>query len=518
MKLRQRFSIAFSVILMLIASMLWGVPTARAADHRDAPTIDGIPEGDLTDVFAFLDANDSSGATMCLIMNVNPFSLGAELPGYRFGNDLLYQFHVDNDGDAVDELVIQIEFFNDASGVQMMNVWGPRKPASVKNVVPQPSGKPDITGPLSTLVTNGDKTIKVWAGQFDDPFVFDIGQFFRINGKADQDVFRGFTSPVLGALRGRPTRNDGTSGVDGFGGFNLSSIQVEVPTAKLLGTKAPVINVWATVSRPVSTMISEKSGEHFSKSFTQVDRMGQQVFNTVFIPASMKDAVNFGVPSDDVKNYGLLIPDALTTADNDGTGNTVAGRASLLQQIGVTSSPNGAPLLPSGINGSPIYANTSKDLLRSAILPDFLRIDTSVLPPNDAPTPTTIGAFEGAKAGNITVGFQNGRRPGDAVGDIVLLLARQLADIHFPASTGVPGSGPLGSRHALLCDNAAFPECTDRRILTVLQGTDFIKPDNQLTNLTISGNDLPLSTSFPFLAKAHPLPGEPGTINFPPQM
>ena len=517
MKLRKRLSLVVSLMAMMVASTLWGIPVARAADHRDAPTIDGIPEADLTDIFAFLDPNDSSGGTMCFIMNVNPFSLGAELPSYRFGTDLLYQFHVDNDGDAVDELVIQIEFVNTASG-QMVNVWGPRKPASVKAVVPQPSGKPDITGPLSTLVTNGDKTIKVWAGQFDDPFVFDIGQFFRINGKADQDVFRGFTSPVLGALRGRPTRNDGTSGVDGFGGFNLSSIQVEVPTAKLLGTKAPVINVWGTVSRPVSTLISAKSGEHFSKNFTQVDRMAQQVFNTVFIPASMKDAVNFTVPSDDVKNYSMFVPDALTTTDNDGTGNTIAARASLLQQIGVTSAPNGAPLLPSGVSGSPIYANTSKELLRLAVLPDLLRIDTSVLPPNDAPTPSTIGAFEGAKAGSVTFGLQNGRRPGDAVADILLLLARQLADIHFPTGSGVPGSGPVGTRHALLCDNAQFPECTDRRILTVLQGTDFIKPDNQLTNLTISGNDLPLSTSFPFLAKAHPLPGEPGTINFPPQM
>jgi hypothetical protein len=517
MNLGKRFSFVVSMMAMVVASMLWGVPAARAADHRDAPTIDGIPEADLTDIFAFLDPNDSGGGTMCFIMNVNPFSLGAETPSYRFGTDLLYQFHVDNDGDAVDELVIQIEFFNTSSGVQMFNLWGPRKPESVKNVVPQPKGKPDLTGALSTLVASSDNSIKVWAGQFDDPFVFDIGQFFRINGKADQDVFRGFTSPVLGMLRGRPTRNDGTSGVDGFGGFNLSSIQVEVPTAKLLGKSAPVINVWGTVSRPVSTMISERSGEHFAKRFTQVDRMGQQVFNTVFAPASMKDMVNSTVPSDDVKNYSVLVPDALTTTDNDTTGNTVAGRASLLQSIGVTSSPNGAPLLPSGVGGSPIYSNTTKDLLRLAILPDFLRIDTSILPPNDAPTPSTIGAFANS-ANKTTVGYQNGRRPGDAVADILLLLARQLADIHFPTGSGVPGSGPVGSRHALLCDNAQFPECSDRRILTVLQGTDFIKPDNQLTNLTVSGNDLPLSTTFPFLAKAHPLPGEPGTINYPPQM
>jgi hypothetical protein len=32
-----------------------------------------------------------------------------------------------------------------------------------------------------------------------------------------------------------------------------------------------------------------------------------------------------------------------------------------------------------------------------------------------------------------------------------------------------------------------------------------------------SANDLPLSTSFPFLASEHPLPGNPGTVDFPPQ-
>src|SRR5579864_3038613 len=99
-----------SIAVALAAISCLAARVARAADHRDAPTIDGIPEGDITDVFAFLDPNDTSGGTVVLLMNVNPFSVGGETPSYHFGPDLLYQFHIDNDNDAVDELVLQVEF------------------------------------------------------------------------------------------------------------------------------------------------------------------------------------------------------------------------------------------------------------------------------------------------------------------------------------------------------------------------------------------------------------------------
>ena len=69
----------------------------------------------------------------------------------------------------------------------------------------------------------------------------------------------------------------------------------------------------------------------------------------------------------------------------------------------------------------------------------MLRIDLSLLPPNDL-----------VVANN---GLQNGRRFNDDVIDILLLLARQLADVKFPTGLlgGIPGSGPLGSRHPLSC-------------------------------------------------------------------
>jgi hypothetical protein len=185
----------------------------------------------------------------------------------------------------------------------------------------------------------------------------------------------------------------------------------------------------------------------------------------------------------------------LTTTDNDGTGNTIANRAAVLNAVGVVGLPNGVPLLLPAA-----FPNTTRDLLRIALLPDVLRLDLDLDPNNLA-----IGQF----------GLQNGRRLGDNVIDIALQLLRQLADVKFPDGSGLPGSGPLNGRAALDC--STLPACPDRRVLVVLQGTDFIKPDSTLADLTTSGNDRPFNATFPFIANPHPLPGDPGTVGFPAQ-
>ena len=298
---------------------------------------------------------------------------------------------------------------------------------------------------------------------------FDFAQFSRIlNGT--QDLFR-----TVGPFRGRPVRTDGTSGVDSFAGFNVTSIAVSVPKTMLRGSTSK-INVWATVSSRVPT-------RHGAKTYQQFERQGQQAFATIFIPkGAARDAQNFEIPEHDVANYSGLIPDALTTTDNDGSGNTIAGRAGLLTSQGVATLPNGAPLLlPS------TFGNTSKDLLRIALLPDVLRFDLDLPITNPA-----IGQF----------GLQNGRTLDFSSIDVPLQLIRQLADVQFPS--GIPGGGTLGSRVALNC--TAFPACQDRRVLVVLQGTQFIKPDGSISNYAtpggaptadVVGNDRPFLAAFP---------------------
>jgi len=482
MKAQNANLLALRLLMAVLAFALLssGAPALFAADHREAPLVDAVPEGDITDVYVFTDPNDSSRVVM--IMNVNPFSVPAELPSYSLSPDLLYQFKIDNSGDAREDVVIQV--LADVAGQgQTIRVFGPTGPSmtGARNVLLNSS--PSAQGKFGSVFGSASG-VQAFVGVRDDPFVFDVGQFFRILTGA-QDVFR----QIGTSFRGRGVRSDSTSGVDGFGGFDVTSIVVSLPKSMIRGGTSKV-NVWATVSE----RIADRRGG--GRVYHQFERMGQQAFATVFIPGGVpRDAENAEIPEHDVANYSSLIPDALTTTDNDGTGNTIQGRANLLAGLGLTTLPNGAPLLLPGA-----FNNTNKNLLRVALLPDVLRFDLD-LPAG--PAGQAIGQF----------GLQNGRRLDDPAIDIALQLLRQLADVHFPS--GVTGGGPVGTRAALEC--SAFPSCQDRRVLAVVQGSTFNKPDAQLADFTAVGNDRPFLTQFPYIALPHPLPGEPNTVGFPAQ-
>lgn len=465
---------AFAVVLLLAFSM----PGLRASDHRDSPTADATPEGDLTDFFSFLDPNDAT--KIVLIMNVNPFAVPAEPASYIYSTDLLYQFKIDNTGDGKEDTVVQIVFSNTnqcASG-QSLTVYGPGVPSrtGAKNNVL--GGIPSVIGCTNTTLTAGN--MQVFTGLRDDPFVFDMGQFSRIL-KGTQDVFRDLPTTPLGHLRGRAVRADGTSGVDAFGGFNVSTITIEFPVS-LATTRASLIYTWATVSSAGGT---NNRGEI---NYSQFQRVGQEAFKSVFVPASMREQFNDSVPQNDMANYASLIPDALTSTDTGG--DTIAARYDLLNSLGLFTAPNGAPAaLPRN------FTNTNVNLLRSATLPDVQRINLG-LDPSDLAVGVT--------------GLQNGRRPGDAVIDIINRLVRQLADIDFT------GSGVNHGQLQFPLQNLSLP-ITDRRVFIVLQGTDFIRPDSTLSDLSMGGNDRPLLTVFPFQGLPQPLPGEPNTTGFPVQ-
>ena len=470
---------ALSVLALPLLFVL-ASPAARAAYHRDSPTADGAPEGDITDFFAFLDPNDAT--QLVLIMNVNPFAVPAEQSGYRFSTNFLYQFKIANDGTAHENVVFQVLFKNDTTCTsgQRVLVFGPTAPLTTgaRNVLA--SLRPTVSGCTGGILTGNDG-MQVFTGLRDDPFVFDFGQFARIlSGK--QEVFRDLPNTPLGHLRGRSVRADGTSGVDGFGGFDLTSIAIEFPKHLAQGQTSR-LTVWSTVSAAIHEDGAE--GDSDDRVFMQFQRMGQQAFKTVFVPANLREAFNASIPENDATNWSSLVINALTS--NDPSGNTIAARFDLLNALGLFALPGGAPnLLPRD------FQNTDPNFLRKALLPDVLRIDLN-LPADDL----AVGKF----------GLQNGRRPGDAVIDILTRVARQLSDIDFA------GSGRVGAFNFPLNNLAA----ADRRVFVVLQGTDFIKPDANIPDLTTSGNDRPLLSVFPFLATPHPLPGEPGTVGFPAQ-
>ena len=79
------------------------------SSHREAPEISKDPVADSTDVYAFV-SPDRPG-TVTLIANYIPLEGPAGGPNfYAFGDDVLYEIHVDNNGDAEPDVTFQFRF------------------------------------------------------------------------------------------------------------------------------------------------------------------------------------------------------------------------------------------------------------------------------------------------------------------------------------------------------------------------------------------------------------------------
>src|SRR5438128_7450586 len=79
------------------------------SSHREAPEISKDPVADNTDVYAFVSPDQPD--TVTLIANYIPLEGPDGGPNfYEFGDDVLYEIKIDNDGDAVEEITYQFRF------------------------------------------------------------------------------------------------------------------------------------------------------------------------------------------------------------------------------------------------------------------------------------------------------------------------------------------------------------------------------------------------------------------------
>src|SRR4029450_9866034 len=77
------------------------------SSHREAPGPLQDPLADNTDVYAFR----TPGDTVTFITSYVPVEAPAGGPNfYEFGNDVLYEINVDNNGDGIPEVKYQFEF------------------------------------------------------------------------------------------------------------------------------------------------------------------------------------------------------------------------------------------------------------------------------------------------------------------------------------------------------------------------------------------------------------------------
>src|SRR6059036_2045234 len=79
------------------------------SSHREAPTISKDPVADNTDLYAFVDPVDTSKVT--ILSNFIPLEEPAGGPHFfQFGDDVLYEILIDNDGDGVEDVTFPPRF------------------------------------------------------------------------------------------------------------------------------------------------------------------------------------------------------------------------------------------------------------------------------------------------------------------------------------------------------------------------------------------------------------------------
>src|SRR6202165_799534 len=113
-KIKRR---ALFVLLMVPIAAIGLAPLpAGASSHREAPLISQDPTADNTDVYP-----DPRGSNVVLVANYIGLEQPASGPNFhRFGDDVLYQIHVDNVGDGRSHVAFSFNFqtqnFNDPLG------------------------------------------------------------------------------------------------------------------------------------------------------------------------------------------------------------------------------------------------------------------------------------------------------------------------------------------------------------------------------------------------------------------
>ena len=79
------------------------------SSHREAPEISKDPVADSTDLYAFVSPDQPDYVT--IIANYVPLEEPAGGPNfYQFGEDVLYEINIDNDGDDKAEIMYQFSF------------------------------------------------------------------------------------------------------------------------------------------------------------------------------------------------------------------------------------------------------------------------------------------------------------------------------------------------------------------------------------------------------------------------
>src|SRR2546429_5526442 len=164
-------------VLLATAAALGVTRWIKASDHKDSALLAADPAADIADVYTF--KSPVNPDNVVLVMTVSGFIPPAEASTTFFDPNVLYQWKIDNNGDAVEDLVIQA-FVTGTGGHQVMHFRGPAAPSDIGSTNRLSNGAETATVARSNRPTpnlaacNG---VTGFAGVRDDPLFFDAVPF-----------------------------------------------------------------------------------------------------------------------------------------------------------------------------------------------------------------------------------------------------------------------------------------------------------------------------------------------------
>ena len=451
-------------LFVLTLATSFSASVAIASSHREAPNITELPKVDSTDFYMFRSYESGRSGFVTLIANYLPFQDPWGGPNYYFLDpDARYEIHIDNDGNAREDITFRFKFTNTLNdltvpvngqpvSVPLMNT-GPfstpnsnvvniRETYTVDVIRRGSSGNVASRGNLSNAADDsttfekpkdniGTKSIadyaayanqhiynvnipgcdagKVFVGQRREPFYVNVGEIFDLINLNPV----GSPSVEPHVLRDQ----------------NITTLALEVPISCLLASAdQPIIGAWQTASLPRVRTLKDRGGRNLNATnevgdFVQVSRLSGPLVNELVIGLKDKDRFNASEPRDDAQFLQYVATPTLPE---------------LIEILFPTApAPNNFPredLIAAFLTG--IQGVNQPPNVRRA---EMMRLNTSVAATASG-AQNKLGALGGDNAG-----FPNGRRPGDDVVDIELRVAMGALCHAFPGVFCNPEDAPAGN-------------------------------------------------------------------------
>ena len=456
-------------------------PLALASSHREAPFISGQPRVDGTDLYMFRSYEAGRANFVTILANYQPFQDPQGGPNFfMFDPDALYEIHIDNNGDGVEDLSFQFRF-NNTSKATALNIGGKQVKIPLINSSTISGVNPPTLNVRETftmdLVRGGKRTgkrdnISVTNSAnamaiFDKP-VDNIGEktFLSTNGYAAYAAQHIYNVAIPGcAVPGRvfvgqrkepffiavgkafdlfnlnPLGPESGGNNNDLEAKNVSTLAMELPISCITNGTEPVIGAFTTASLRQGRVLDGMPATGLGKvsrsggPWTQVSRLGMPLVNELIIGIDDKDKFNASKPKNDATfaDYvtNPVLPALIQTLFPSAVAPTNFPRTDLVT------------VFLKGIDGLNQPAAVKAG---NGVLAEMLRLNTAV-----PALPTVPGAQNVlGVAGGDNSGYPNGRRPADDVVDLSLRVSMgALCALTGPGDTlkvgCKPSDAPAGS-------------------------------------------------------------------------